>query len=54
MLNTIILEKIGSMDDQEIIEALNEIQTLKDISFEEALTLYQIIESYFEADNEEI
>lgn len=54
MLNTIILEKIGSMDEQEIIEALDEIKTLKDISLEEAVTLYQIIESYFEADNEEI
>lgn len=54
MLNTVILEKIGSMNDQEIIVALNEIQTIKNISFEEAQTLCQIIEPYYQSDNQDV
>ena len=54
MLNTIILENIASMDDQEVVEALNEILTLKDISFEEAQTLYQIIEPYLQSEKSEV
>ncbi|HNU62803.1 MAG TPA: tetratricopeptide repeat protein [Methanofastidiosum sp.] len=54
MLNTIIIEKIGSMEDKEVIEALKEIKSLKKISFEEAQTLYQIVKPYLLSENSEV